>query len=459
MERAGAYAFSVLRERWPSARRITAVCGTGNNGGDGFVLARLALEAGCEATIALVGDADDIRGDARLALERLACVGVRVQSFDRDGLAGADVVIDALLGIGLKRPLDGDYASAVSVLNSQPAPVLAMDVPTGLNADTGAVMGACVQCAATVTFVALKQGLLTGRAPAFTGRLYFADLGIAPAIAAQVVRSARWMGAAALVERLLPRARDAHKGDFGHVVVVGGAEGYAGAALMSARAAARAGAGLVSLVTHETHAAMVVMACLEVMVHGAGAPPQLGRFLDRATVLAAGPGLGQEAWGRKLFESVCRAPKPIVLDADGLNWLARLGGHRDDWILTPHPAEAGRLLGVSTATVQEDRFAVARAIAERFGGVCVLKGPGTVVDNGTDTVVVTTGNPGMASGGSGDVLTGVIAALLGQGLAAFDAATIGACWHGYAGDLAAADGERGMLATDVIEHLRRAGNP
>ncbi len=456
MERAGAAAFGLLQRLWPAARRLLVICGTGNNGGDGWVVARLARAGGYTVDVALVGEPARIGGDAATHAARARAAGIEPVELASLVSGGHDVIVDALLGIGLGRPVGGAWLAAIERMNGAGVPVLALDVPSGLDADTGAVLGAAVRAAATVTFIGVKRGLLTGAAADHRGLLWFADLDVPEPIYAAAPRAAELLVGTGLA----PRARTSHKGDHGHVLVVGGDHGYAGAARMAAEAALRCGAGLVSLATRGEHAATIAAARPEVMAHGVGPAGDLAPLLGRATVVAAGPGLGRSAWARALLARVLDCGLPLVLDADALGLLGAGDASRGGLVLTPHPGEAARLLDCDTATVQRDRYAAARAIAGRYGAVCVLKGAGTIVDDGDGVpAVCAAGNPGMASGGMGDVLTGIIAALVAQGLAPLAAARAGVGLHAAAGDAAALlDGERGLLATDLLPQLRRLVN-
>jgi NAD(P)H-hydrate epimerase len=460
MERAGAAVFRELRATWPRARDITVLAGTGNNGGDGFVVARLAQEAGLEVRVLQFGDPDRIRGDARIHAERYGATGAAWEAFD--GLPPrTDIIIDALLGTGLDRPVEGRWAEAIRAVNGHPAPVIAVDIPSGLNADTGTAMGEVVAADITPTFIALKQGLFTADGPAACGRVVFDALEVPPRVYARQLLAARRLDWAKVSSLLRPRSRSAHKGRFGHVLVVGGNHGFAGAARLAAEAAARAGAGLVSLATRPGHVAAVVAARPEIMVRGIENAADLDDLLARATVIAVGPGLGRDEWARALWQRVMATPLPLVVDADALNLLAEMPRRRDDWVLTPHPVEAARLLETTVAAVQADRFAAAAALHARFGGVAVLKGPGTLIHGGGTRPpgVCTQGNPGMASGGMGDVLTGLVAGLLAQGIDSETASELGVCLHGAAADRAARSGERGLLAGDLLAEVRPLVNP
>lgn len=454
MGRAGAALLRVALERWPRAERWALVCGTGNNGGDGYVAARLAREAGLKVSVWQLGDPATVRGEAAQALADLRAAGIEPTTFDPAGLARADLVVDALLGTGLARPVEGAWAQAIAAINASGLPVLAVDIPSGLSADRGVALGTAVRAAVTVSFIGRNRGLYTGEALDHVGEVVFAGLGVPAAVYARVSAAAR------LLERtpgeaLGRRSRNAHKGAFGHVLVVGGNEGLGGAARLAAEAAARTGAGLVSLAVAPVHGAGLIAGRPELMARGVGSPTELDPLLERASVVALGPGLGQGPWGEALWEAVLASERPLVMDADALNLLARQPACRQDWILTPHPGEAARLLGSSAAEVQADRFAAVAELQRRYGGVAVLKGAGTLVQADEAPVgVCAAGNPGMASGGMGDVLTGVIAGLLAQGASIREAAELGVWTHGRAADRAAAAGERGLLAGDVIAALR-----
>lgn len=461
MRRAGTAAYAELRARWPAARRLLIACGNGNNGGDGFVLAALAAADGLEATVWLPGGAARAGSDAAHFFAALAGTAVRLDGSAAD-CTGADVIVDGLLGTGLERPVEGAYAAAIAAINAAAVPRLALDLPSGLNARSGQAPGAVVDASVTVSFIALKPGQLTADGPACCGELALADLALPAAAYAGVAPSALARGWADVAAHFGRRRRTAHKGHFGHVLVVGGAPGYSGAARLAAEAAARVGAGLVSLATHPAHAALLNATRPELMCHGISTPAELRALAARASVLAIGPGLGQSEWGASLFATVRELPQPQVVDADALNLLARDPDRRAGRVLTPHPGEAARLGATDTAAIHADRQGWARRLAERYGGVVVLKGAGSVVQSAVPEalpVIVRGGNPGMASGGMGDVLTGIIAGLLAQGWSPEDAAIDGACLHAAAGDRAAAAGERGLLAQDLVDALRAMVNP
>lgn len=455
MERAGVACFAALRERWPDLRRLAILAGPGNNGGDGYVIARLARAHGFEPKLLQLGDHESLKGEAAEAAEAYAETGGKAESY-RALPPSAELIIDAMLGTGLQRPLAGDYAKAVRELNAQRAPVLSVDIPTGLDADTGAMLGSAVRADLTLTFIALKQGLFTGQGPACCGELRFSGLEVPPGIYARQILSARrldWHRLGSLVGR---RSRSAHKGHFGHPLIIGGAPGLLGAARLAGEAALRAGAGLVSIATHPSHAALLNLHRPELMVRGVEDAGALALAAERCNLLVLGPGLGQGAWAKQLVESALGLPQLLVIDADGLNLIAGRGLKRENWILTPHPGEAARLLQIPVAEVEHDRFAAVAALQARYGGVVVLKGAGTLISSAGQRPigVCSQGNPGMASGGMGDALSGIIGALAAQGHPLSDAAEIGVCLHAAAGDRAATDGEIGLLATDLIGALR-----
>lgn len=460
MQRAGAAAWRTLRRRWPQARRIGVVCGPGNNGGDGWIVAELARREGLAPIVIELGDQTALGADAAAARAAALAADVPVTR-DLARLDEADVIVDGLFGIGLTREVTGDFGAAIRAVNAcadRSTPVMALDIPSGLHADTGAVLGSAVRAAVTVTFIGLKLGLVTGAAAAHVGDLVFDGLGTPASIHAGIAPAARRVDVATRAGLLPRRARHAHKGDHGHVLLIGGAPGFAGAARLAAEAALRTGAGLVSAAVHPACAAHLNHGRPEIMVHPVAAAADLAPLLRRASVVAIGPGLAQGDWGATMFGAVRDTELPLVLDADALNLLAREHQRRDDWVLTPHPGEASRLLGCPTAQINADRYAAAAALNARYGGVVILKGAGSLVSGGGEMDVVTGGNPGMGSGGMGDVLTGVVAALRAQGLSAFAAASHGAALHAAAADLAARSGERGLLASDLFDPLRRLVN-
>jgi NAD(P)H-hydrate epimerase len=459
MQRAGRQAFRMLLKYWPTPDHIHVCCGTGNNGGDGFVIAALAKARDIPVSIWQVGDPARIRGDALLARQQAERAGVPIAPFDGAALAQG-VIVDALLGTGLGGEVRQPFRDAIAAINASGLPVMAVDIPSGLCSDRGVELGLAVRAQLTVTFIACKQGLLTGRGPACSGELRFDALQLPDELLAAVPASSHRLDLGRLQGRLPRRPRDAHKGHYGHLLVVGGDHGFGGAVLMAAEAAARLGAGLTSCATRTEHLAPLLARRPEVMAAPVRSGQELQPLLARASAVVIGPGLGQGGWGEQLLQAVLATSLPLVIDADGLNLLARWSvPRRDTWLLTPHPGEAARLLGCDNAAIGADRFAAAHALQQRYGGAVILKGSGSLVADAQGISVSPYGNPGMASGGMGDVLSGVLGALLAQGLSVAEAAQLGCCLHGRAGDLAAVAGERGLLATDLIPPLRQLANP
>jgi len=373
----------------------------------------------------------------------------------------AELLVDAILGSGLEREVGGEFADAVAAINEHPAKVLAVDVPTGINADSGARLGSAVKADLTVTFVGLKAGLFLDCAPDHCGELVYDGLEIPDECRAGVNPEFHRIGDELMRDALPPRRRTAHKGDFGHVLVIGGGEGMPGAVRLCGEAALRAGAGLVSIATAPSHAAVLAATRPELMPHGIKVAADLEPLLEKADVIAFGPGLGRSDWAKSLFDVVAANTLPAAWDADALFWLAQHPNTAESRIITPHPGEAGVLLRQSTAEIQSDRLAAVQALQQRFGGVAVLKGSGSLISSGRGGVpsICTSGNPGMASAGMGDVLTGIIAALLAQGLSAEQAALAGVEAHARAGDIAAKQGQRGLIASDLLAELRTVVNP
>jgi len=459
MERAAAAAFASLRRRWPDARRIALYAGNGNNGGDAFLLGRLALQAGFAVDAVVLADRSN-GDDAMRARVAFVAAGGSVRVADADSACpAADMHVDGLFGTGLTRAVTGVAAALIDRLNAMHAPVLALDVPSGLDADTGSRPGACVRASATVSFVAWKRGLFTADAGDCCGALELATLDI-PAQALDGIATDAELMSDTLAPLLPPRGSNVNKSHYGHVLAIGGDDGMGGAIRLSGEAALRCGAGLVSVATRASHVTALNTARPELMARGVDGAAALAPLIERASVVAIGPGLGQGEWGRALFEVAVASGKPLLLDADALNLLAKSPRSLPPVaVLTPHPGEAARLLGCDTAAIQRDRYASARELAVRYAAVVVLKGAGSLVADPAGRVAVCPwGNPGMASGGMGDVLTGVIAALLAQRLAPWDAARLGVALHARAGDLAAGTAPRGLLASDLFDPLRQLSN-
>ena len=378
--------------------------------------------------------------------------------FNDQEFADCDVIVDALLGTGLTRVVKGDYAKAIRRANQHPASILSVDIPSGLNADNGIAMGVAIFAHMTVTFVGMKLGLLTAAGREYSGRIIFNHLEIPKKVYQSMSASCQSIQLNEFQSIMGARRADAHKGDFGHVLVIGGNFGMAGSVMLCAEAAARTGAGLVSVATIPQHATAALSSCREIMVHGIKSVTELNTLLEQSSVVAIGPGLGKDDWAKALLARVVEFDIPMVVDADGLNLLAKEALQKSSWILTPHPGEAARLLSSSSNQVQQDRLQSVQALQRKYGGISVLKGSGTLIASEQDTSICTAGNPGMASGGMGDVLTGIIAGLLSQGLNTYDAARFGVQLHAQSADIAAKEGMRGMIASDLFAPLRNLIN-
>lgn len=464
MRRAGRAAFKVLQSHWPQARRIAVICGAGNNGGDGYVLAARAIQHGLAVDLYMLAAVDRLQGDAHAAYSMALEAGIEPKSADAMDFSGVDVIVDGLLGTGLSGPVRGAYRDAIGLINQASRPVLSLDIPSGLCSDTGMVMGATVVASSTIAFIGLKQGLFTGEGRAYCGELHFHDLAVPASVLDAVPADCRRLDHDDLRQYLPARPGTAHKGHYGHVLVVGGDHGMGGAVALAARAAGRCGAGLVSLATRPEHIAGVMAQAPEVMCHAVHSGQELEPLLERPSVIVIGPGLGQQPWGEQMVQKAWASGKPLVVDADALNIISQgrviAQPRRDDWVITPHPGEAARLLGSTNAAVQADRFAALEALQARFGGAVLLKGSGSLaLDARGEVALCPYGNPGMASGGMGDVLSGVVGALLAQGLGVGDSAAMAMVLHARAADMAAAaGGERGLLASDLLPWIRRLAN-
>jgi NAD(P)H-hydrate epimerase len=483
MENAGRAVSEAIHERFPGARRVVVLCGKGNNGGDGFVVARRLRGLGAEAL--LLGRRDDVRGDARTHLEACERSGGRVVEVPdaaawedaRGRLDEADVLVDALLGTGLRSQASGLPATVIAELVRRAdagVPVVAVDIPSGVRADGGTGEGPAVRATLTVTFAAPKPGLVEPPDADHCGDLVVADIGITPEILAAVEPSLFLLEEADAATAFPPRDPAAHKGRFGHILVVAGSVGKTGAAVLAAVGALRAGAGLVTVATPVSCLGSVAAGRPEIMTEPLLETPSGGvseEARERILTLAGerdavvlGPGLGQDPSTGVLVREVVRTCEaPLLVDADGLNalatapaegWVDALCRRPAATVLTPHPGEMSRLSREPTAAIQAKRAEAARTLARESGAVVVLKGQRTVVaEPGGRVAVNPTGNPGMATGGTGDVLSGVVGALLGRH-EAWLAATAGVFVHGRAGDRAAESlGQEGLLAGDLAEAI------
>lgn len=474
MRRAGRAVFEQMLAGWPGITRLSICCGKGNNAGDGYVVARLALEQGFEVELIQIGDQGALTGDAATARDEALALGLNITRTEDGGYQPrGELLVDALLGTGLSGAARGAYARLIEQMNRSGRPVVAVDVPSGVLADTGSAPGPAVRATLTVTFIGRKIGLHTGAGAALAGRIHYADLGVGDEVRRQVV-GIPWLRFDELVaDRGLPR-RDpnSYKQALGHLVVAGGDESMGGAPLMAAEAALRAGAGMVTVLTRGIHRNAMLARRPELMVVDAADETLRDEVLTRADVLLVGPGLGRGSWGEALLAGALAAGKPMVIDADGLFLLAERGelsaGAESEsraWVLTPHTGEAATLLGCSIQDVQADRIEAARRLVKKTGAVSVLKGAGSVIawsagEQPCRAGICAHGNPGMATAGMGDVLAGIVGGLLAQlkatppRQAVEDAGLLGTCLHSLAADRAARRlGEATLLATDILSDM------
>ncbi|MCL4129049.1 UNVERIFIED_CONTAM: hypothetical protein GTU68_005403 [Idotea baltica] len=467
MKRAGRAVFEAINYRWPGSP-ITVFCGAGNNGGDGYIVAALAAQNQLPVQLIQLAPMEKLTGDALTAYQYAQSAGVSMAPFTDCLELQMGVIVDALLGTGFVSVGASNSGAAIRLMNHSGLPVVAADIPSGLCSNTGTAADPTIEAVLTVSFIGLKQGLFTGRGPALCGEILYHDLSVTTAIFDNMQPSTMRMKRVELMAELPCRARDAHKGDSGHVMVIGGDIGFGGAAAMAAEAALRTGAGLVSVATQPEHVSAVLARRPELMVKGVSSGqelmPLLNGELASPSVLVVGPGLGRSSWSEQMLQQALASGLPILLDADALNILSegrlKIPDHSKDWIITPHPGEAARLLGITTADIQKDRFAAVRALQKKFNCSALLKGAGSLVCTSEESPIdlCTSGNPGMAVGGMGDVLSGIVGGLMSQGIASDVALSLGVCLHAEAGDIAAKAGERGLLATDLFGPLHHLIN-
>lgn len=470
MQQAAQAAFGVLLSEWPNVSELIVLCGSGNNGGDGFEMASLASEHDMSVQLVFDGDVNNLTGEAKQAAFNALNSGlVPIQSDQVNWVPSNGVIVDALLGTGTQGAPREPMASLIQQANDSALPILAVDIPSGLNGLTGLVAGACIKAHITVTMLLNKQGLYAGDAANYVGQVRLANLGVPKSarmsfsLSSQLynwhsIRNSRWFS---------PRSMNSHKGHFGHVLLIGGDYGMAGAISLASSAALRCGAGLVSVATRPEHVPIVVGRQPEVMAYGIESAQHLKGLIDKASVIAIGPGLGKGSWGQQMLQQVMQSNKPVVLDADALNLLAdgKIQHNLKDRVsvMTPHPGEAARLLEVSAAQVNGDRFQSCQQIAQRYASQVVLKGAGSVIGDGQQLAICHDGNPGMASGGMGDVLTGVMAGIMAQHETSLATdlhtlVTAAVCLHSAAADEAAKQGQVSLLASDLLVTLRQLLN-
>jgi hydroxyethylthiazole kinase-like uncharacterized protein yjeF len=485
MTRAGEAVAKALLARYRDAARkgVTVVAGRGNNGGDGFVAARKLRQDGVAVRVVLLARAAELKGDAARACDEFKAAGGEiVEAAGETEVAGAlaeqpGAIIGAIFGTGLNAEVKGVARHAIEIVNRMDVPVVAVDIASGVSADTGAVMGIAMRASLTVTFGYAKYGHVSYPGAEHCGALEIADIGFAPNAIAEIAPRGRFIEAADVRHLICPRPLNSHKGTYGHVLVIAGSVGKSGAALLTSRGALRTGAGLVTAAVPHSVQPIVAAGCDELMTEpvadrdghfdGAHAPSVLRPLISGKDALVVGPGIGLSDDTRRLIEWLldegASPHRPLLIDADGLNALAALGcettrAAKGAIVLTPHPGEAARLLGASTSQVNADRIGAARRLAERTGAHVLLKGARSVIAAPDGTVHInSSGNPGMATAGMGDALSGMLGALLGRGMAPLDALVLGVFLHGFAADRVAARlGRVGYLTGDVIDELPAA---
>ena len=459
MMRAGVAALNTLKTHYPDVRAVAIFCGSGNNAGDGYVLAKLLFEHEFYVVVHQYKAVENLPPTAQHAALAALAAGIPFQYADDVIDSEVELVVDALLGIGIEGDVREPIAHAIDLINDSGLPVLSLDVPSGLDADTGRVLGVCVNADVTITFIAQKVGLFTLDGVDYCGKVVCHNLQLAHCLA--TLQPAVFKLDQQLLQGIIaPRRRNSHKGDFGHVLIIGGGPGMPGAVCLAAMAAFRVGAGRVTIATLPEHTTGILSLLPEAMVYPIDESDALLPLLETATIGVIGPGLGESEWAGQLFQAAIAAQIPLVIDASALRMLAHNPQHDDNWVLTPHPGEAASLLACSTADIQLNRLKSAQLIQQQYGGTVVLKGAGSIVKSSEfETYICTAGNPGMASAGMGDVLSGVIGGLVAQGLSLADAAKLGVWLHAQAGDEAVLkQGERGLIASDLMPYLRRQIN-
>ncbi|WP_017443728.1 bifunctional ADP-dependent NAD(P)H-hydrate dehydratase/NAD(P)H-hydrate epimerase [Gayadomonas joobiniege] len=458
MKKAAVALFEVICACQAPHKQLAILLGKGNNAGDGLAVAQLALMAGWRVTLLPMPGCANWQGAAGQAYADLSSGGQWANPNDAD-FSQFEIVLDAVCGIGFKYEFSDEWRDILKRVNQAATCVVSADIPSGLNANNGYAVTGTLKASHTVTFLAVKPGLLTGDAKDYVGQIHFAGLDVQD----EVVRYNRSyfhrLDFNQLKQSIPARAANSHKGDFGRVLCIGGDKGMSGAIRLAALGALRAGAGTVTVLTHPDNYGLVAGGQPELMVLAAnGLTPQVKKQIEQADCILIGPGLNTGGFANGLMQYICGLPQAKVVDADALNWLAANPQKQHNWILTPHPGEAGRLLKLTTARVQQSRFDVASEIQARYGGVCILKGAGSIVSNEYNSAICTLGNPGMAAGGMGDLLAGICIALLGQKFSLQRAAEIAVCVHAKAGDLAARKGQRGMIASDLLPFVRQLLN-
>lgn len=473
MSKAARFSFHALVKEWPNTSSLVVLCGSGNNAGDGYIVAALAKKRGWQVQVLFVSAPEKLNGDALSAYHLCLEAKVDCHVFSASTLKtycnnDNTVIVDALLGTGLNSEVKGLYAEIISEANNQLCPILAIDIPSGLSANTGQALGIAIQADLTATFIGLKVGLFTGAGRHHSGKIMFSDLDLDQKLFKHIAPTADKLELETLLQQLAPRSRDAHKGTCGHTMVIGGNIGFGGAVILAATATARMGAGLTTVITQDIHRSALLSSIPEAMIFTSQNMQEIEDTLKKADVIVLGPGLGQNAWSEKMLLAALNSDKPLVIDADALNLLSDQFSSilespsfkSKQHIFTPHPGEAARMLKSTSTDIQADRLSAIKALQEKWGGNILLKGSGSLVCSAEGEISLCPyGNPGMASGGMGDVLSGLIGGLLSQGLEPSYALKLAVCLHAKAADIASNEiGERGLLASDLIPIARQLLN-
>ena len=464
MQRAGKAAWDLIQKHYPNAEHITILAGSGNNAGDGFIVAYLAHQAGKNVIVATLKETPSFKGDAATAYEQLLTTDVTISLFNEKLLNETDLVVDALLGTGLSGALRSEYVGVIGTVNAwretTSKPVVSLDIPSGLDSETGTVSPTAIQSDACLSFIDLKPGMVTGKAREYCAQWDVDELAITPYSRQDFNPVAYIDSAQSLIHHLPKRSQTSHKGNHGRLLLIGGDDGFGGAILMAAQAAARIGVGRFTIVTKDNHVAPFLTQFPEAMIRSVDdtLSDEFQNLLQQTDAIVVGPGLGQREWGKALLEACLSVDCPMIIDADGLNCLSEHNHQKDNWVLTPHPGEASRLLGVSTSDIEANRYESATALQEKYHGTIILKGAGTLITNDQFTTVCVDGNPGMACAGMGDILSGIVGSLIAQGIESSLAARTAVALHAKAADIAAEQGEKGLLATDLLGPLRQLVN-
>ena len=470
MEKASKFSYKAIKSRWPEIENMIVFCGKGNNAGDGYLLASIAQEYGMKVIIVQAESAQKMSLAATKALNLSKSLKVKIISLKElkklKITKNKTIIIDALLGIGINGPVKEKMHLAIKKINSlgKNNPVVSLDMPSGICADTGNILGIAVEADLTLSFIGLKRGLYTSEERSCSGEILLDHLDVKSKIRSRIKSNSFLINSEKSLSKLINRRINSHKGDYGHVLIIGGDKGFGGAAILAAKCAAMSGSGLVSLATRTEHVTASLNTCPEVMVKGVDSGQDLESYLNSPNVIVLGPGLGTNAWAEQMMQQTFIACKkrnlPLVMDADALNIMTSLKlkvmtPHK--LVITPHPGEAARLLKKNVLEIEKDRFKSAKQLSQKFNSVTVLKGSGTIVcsNNKLRFGVCESGNPGMASGGMGDILSGLIGSFIAQGLNLIEATETAVELHSASADIASLDlGELGLLASDVINTIR-----